>query len=416
MMKMVWVLLLLFAVVALGACNLPFVPTSSPEATPLAAATGTPTLAGTPLPSRALTDVSAPSPSNTRTPSQTPEPSDTAEPTATTTRAPLPPTATPSPTPFMVHVEPTSTPRPGDERARIGELPLSEPGHYVNVAFGYWLQYPADWYTGFGQRPLQVSFSDLDPGTHNRNSMRAEGCLIEINAATSIHGFGFKELMGQLPLSFPSAEEFELDGQAAFLVKRSSGDNPFDSEAVYVGHEDRLYVLTLDQSREARDVCSPVWQTILHSWQWFTPQFSVYRSTDHGYAISHPRSWYRFNAGERGVWFSSTDPSDVAGMADLLADGMVCRTNVTNNPKGLPLRKWLAAQDWVIDVTDSIEIEGLLGMRVIRQAVMSPGVQEMDGYYQGPLGKIYAVTCLYPEDLQTEFRPIANAIIYSFEF
>jgi hypothetical protein len=40
----------------------------------------------------------------------------------------------------------------------------------------------------------------------------------------------------------------------------------------------------------------------------------------------------------------------------------------------------------------------------------------MSGYFQGPLGKIYVVTCLYPADRQMEFRPIANAIIYSFEF
>ena len=40
----------------------------------------------------------------------------------------------------------------------------------------------------------------------------------------------------------------------------------------------------------------------------------------------------------------------------------------------------------------------------------------MSGYFQGPLGKIYVVTCLYPTERQKEFRPIANAIIYSFEF
>ena len=40
----------------------------------------------------------------------------------------------------------------------------------------------------------------------------------------------------------------------------------------------------------------------------------------------------------------------------------------------------------------------------------------MSGYFHGPLGKIYVVTCLYPVDRQKEFQPIANAIIYSFEF
>ena len=190
----------------------------------------------------------------------------------------------------------------------MGELPLGEPGHYINVTFGYWVQYPPDWYTGFGNRPLLVSFSDLDPGTHNRNSMRAEGCLIEINAATNIYGFTFEGLMSQLPLSFPDAERFELDGQPALRVRRGSGENPFDSEEVYVEHDHRLFLITFDYAREASELCRPVWEDLLANWQWFTPQFAVYRNTDYGYAVSHPRSWYRFNPEARGISFSNARP------------------------------------------------------------------------------------------------------------
>ena len=54
-------------------------------------------------------------------------------------------------------------------------------------------------------------------------------------------------------------------------------------------------------------------------------------------------------------------------------------------------------------------------MRVLREGP-SPDIQEMTGYFQGPLGKIYVVTCRYPLVQQKEFRPVANAVIHSFEF
>jgi hypothetical protein len=342
-------------------------------------------------------------------------PTNTAQPTLTNVPTEVPPTSTPSPTPFVVQVEPTLTPRPGDERARVGELPLGEPGHYVNVTFGYWLQHPPEWHTGFGRRPLLVSFSDLDPGTHNRNSMRAEGCLIEINAATNIYGFGFDELMSQLPLSFPSAEPFELDGQPSLLIKRSSGDNPFDSEIVYVVHDDRLFVFTFDYARDARDACLPVWQAMLQSWQWFTPQFAAYRNPGFGYAVAHPRSWYRFNSGKEGTSFSNQDPSDATELSELALDGMTCTTDVDVNAAGLPLRRWVAAQGWVIEAMADVEIDGLVGVRVIR-APIDPGIEQMSGHFQGRLGRIYSVTCMYSQDSPHVWRPVANAIIYSFEF
>jgi hypothetical protein len=297
----------------------------------------------------------------------------------------------------------------------MGELPLGMPGHYVNVTFGYWVQYPPDWYTGFGNRPLLVSFSDLDSGTHNRNSMRAEGCLIEINAATNIYGFTFEGIMGQLPRSFPDAQRFELDGQPALRARRGGGESPFDSEQVYVEHDHRLLLVTFDYARDAEEVCRPVWEDLLAKWQWFTPQFAVYRNTDYGYAVSHPRSWYRFNSEARGISISGLDPAGVTDVKELLLGAMLVETTVLDNADGAPLKNWLAAQEWQVDLTNDIPLDGIVGVRVLREGP-NPGIQEMSGYFQGPLGKIYVVTCLYPVDRRKEFRPIANAIIYSFEF
>ena len=399
---------LLLVAVALGACSLPVIdPAASPEPTLLSLTTRTPTLT-TPA-------VLSPVPTEAPAPSPTAAPTGTAEPTVTSTPTPVPPTATPSPMPLVARVEPTFTPRPGDERARMGELPLGEPGHYINITFGYWVQHPPDWYTGFGNRPLLVSFSDLDPGTHNRNSMRAKGCLIEINAAANIYGFTFEGLMSQVPRSFPDAERFELDGQTALRVRRSSGENPFDSEEVYVEHDHRLFQITFGYAREASEVCPPVWEDVLADWQWFTPQFAVYRNTDYGYAVSHPRSWYRFNPEARGISFSNVDPSGATDLQEFLSGAMLVETTVLDNPEGMPLKKWLAAQEWQWDLTNDISLDGLVGVRVLREGP-APGIQETSGYYQGPLGKIYVVTCLYPVERQKEFRPIANAIIYSFEF
>jgi hypothetical protein len=403
-MTKIGVALLLFMTVALGACNpQEFEPVASPEATLLTLVTSTPTRTASVLPSPPPTD------------SPTLSPTDTAEPTVTSTPTPVSPTDTPSPTPLIVRVEPTFTPRPGDERARVAELPLGEPGHYVNVTYGYSVQHPPDWYTGFGNRPLLVSFSDLDPGSHNRSSMRAGGCLIEINAATNIYGFTFEGIMAQLPRSFPDAERFELDGQPALRVRHSSGENPFDGEVVYVQHDDRLFLITFDYAREAGDVCLPVWENMLARWQWFTPQFAVYRNTDYGYAVSHPRSWYRFNPEARGISISSLDPSEATDLEELVNGAMLVETTVLDNPDGDPLKEWLAAQEWQSDLTNDIPLDGIIGVRVLREGP-SPGIQEMSGYFQGRLGKIYVVTCQFPVDRQKEFRPIANAIIYSFEF
>nr|NIV31997.1 hypothetical protein [Anaerolineae bacterium] len=192
-------------------------------------------------------------------------------------------------------------------------------------------------------------------------------------------------------------------------------ENLFDSEAVYVEHDHRLFQITLDYARGAGQLCRPVWEDLLANWQWFTPQFAVYRNQDYGYAVSHPRSWYRFDAETRGISFSDLDPSRATDLQEFLSGAMLVETTVHDNPDGMPLKKWLAAQEWEFDLTNDIPLDGIVGVRVLRHEPL-PGIQEIGGYFQGPLGKIYAVTCLYPVERQTEYRPVANAIIYSFEF
>lgn len=349
----------------------------------------------------------------------TPTPTPTAVPTATrglvATFTPQQPTATPSPMAMVIQVEPTFTPRPGDERISVRDLAIGQPGNYVNVTFGYWLQYPPTWYTGFGNRPLLVSFSNLDPGTHNRDSMRIEGCLIEVNALANIYGFTFQDLAAQMPRSFGNAEHFDLDGEPAVRARSSGEERLFESEWVFVQHDDRLFSIALDYARGAGEICLPAWEDLLATWQWFEPDFVVYRNPKYGYAISHPRRWYRFNPRERGISLGGQDPTGLTDMVAFLKGAMVVETDVFDNPDHLPLKEWLAAQDWEIDLTNDIPLDGLIGVRVLREGP-SPEIQEMSGYFQGPLGGIYAVICRYPADREWEFRPIANAIIYGFSF
>jgi hypothetical protein len=403
-----WIALLLVA------CGTPTTkPTVKPRATLLAIATTSPTAAMTMTP--ALTnaptvEATAPpevSPTNTPTP--------TSEPTATPTAEPPTATSTPAPIPLIARVEPTLTPRPGEDRIRVSDLPIGEPGNYVNVTFGYWLQYPPDWYTGFGNRPLLVSLSNLDPGSHNRVSMRTEGCLIEVDAASNVYGFTYDDLMTQLPRSFADAERFELGGEPALKVRVSSGENPFDSEDVYVQHDGQLFRLTFEYTRKAAEICRPAWENLLDNWKWFEPEFAVYRNASYGYAISYPQRWYRFNAHARGISISSRDPSGITNLTDLLDGAMLIQTDVIENVKNLPLEEWLAAQNWDIDLADDIPLDEVRGVRIFREGP-SPQIREVSGYFQGPLGDIYLVTCLYQAEQEDEFQPIANAIIYSLEF
>ena len=342
----------------------------------------------------------------------------TVTPEATVPSALRPSTPTPVPTATpVIEVEPTSTPRPGDsERISIGSFPIGQPGSYVNVTFGYQLHYPPTWYTGFGSRPLLVSFSNLDPGMHNRLSMRAEGCLIEVRASTNVYGLTLQSVRGQLPRAFRNAEEIDLGGELALRVQQSSEENPFESEVIYVDHADRLFVITFESATGAAEICRPAWENLLNTWQWFEPEFAIYRNPSYGYTISHPRRWYRFDVQERGVSISSQDPTGLTDFEEAVVKGaMLVKTNVFDNPEMFPLKEWLAERDWATNLTNDIPIRGLIGVRMLREGPV-PEIQQMSGYFQGPLGKIYEVTCLYPADRQWEFRPIANAIIYSFSF
>jgi hypothetical protein len=316
----------------------------------------------------------------------------------------------------VVRVEPTSTPCPGESRTSVEDLPIGEPGDYVNVAFGYWLQYPADWHTSFGNRPLLASFSNLNPGTHNRASMRAEGCLIQVNASINIHGEILQQLLGEVSGAFPDASTLELDGEEGVIIPPGNERDAIQTETILVSHEDVMFILTLDYARDAVDVCRPAWENLLDSWRWFTPEFAVYRNTDYAYAISYPRQWYRFNATERGIYISSLDPTDMTDLVGFLREAMVIETDVFENPENLTLKEWLAQKDWEMDLTNDIPLYGeLVGVRAVGEGP-APGIQRMSGYFQGPRGEVYGVMCYYPADQQWEFRPIANAIIYSFTF
>lgn len=368
--------------------------------------------APTPPPAPAAVPTATPRAVATPQASPTAVPTATPEPTATPT--PEPPAATPSPTAQAIQIEPTPTPAPGDDEGiSLRDLPIGQPGNQVNVTFGYWLQYPPSWYTGFGKRPFLVSFSNLDPHTYSLDSVRVEGCLIKVYVSPNTYGFTLPQLKAQMPRGFPNAENFELDGKPAMLVRRTSEENSFDSEWVYVEHDDRLYVLTFEYAGSAGEVCLPVWRNMLTTWRWFTPQFAVYRNTNYGYAISYPRHWHRFNPREHGISISSQDPTTLTDLAELPKQAMLVETDVIENPDGLPLGKWLAEQDGEIDLTNDVPLDGLIGVRVLREGP-SADIQEMDGYFQGPLGRIYVVTCRYPADQQWKFRPFANAIIYSF--
>jgi len=327
-------------------------------------------------------------------------------------------TATPLPTAQVqvVEVASTDTPRSGDAKTELGDLPLGQKEHYVNLTFGYHLRHPADWYTGFGNRPLLVSFSNLDPGTHNRISMRAEGCLVEIRALTNVQGLTLQAMRPQLALPFNKVEDLKLGGEPALRVWPRDEEDAFDSEWIYAEHSDRLFLLTFEYATGAGENCRPGWEKMLTTWEWFEPELAVYRNPAYGYAISYPNWWYSFNPTERGISIGSQDPT---GMTDVVAfitrEEMLIETNVLDNPEGLPLKEWLADQYWEINLTNDIPLDGMVGVRVLRQGP-SPEIREMSGYFQGPHGRIYEITCLFPAEKRLEFQSIANAVIYSFSF
>jgi hypothetical protein len=323
-------------------------------------------------------------------------------------------TATPPSPGLTIRVEPTFTPWPGRDAVSVSDLPLGQPGHYVNVAFGYWLQYPPSWYTGFGSRPLLASFSNLDPGTHNRESMRAEGCLLEISASVDIYGIPVGDVVEQLPQVFPNSQEFELDGVEARRVAPIEEEGVV-KEIVLSVHEDRLLILTFSYASASADVCQPAWEALLEDWQWITPDFAYYVNPDFGYGLGYPRNWYRFNSSDTGLFISSMDPTEVRDLQEIMRQGMLIHTDVVLNAAGVPLKEWVAAQEGDVDLTSDIPLDEILGVRVLKEGP-TPDIQEMSGYFQGPQGDIYAITCSYPADREWEFRPVANAVIYNFAF
>ena len=358
--------------------------------------------------------MSSPSPSEV-VPSGSPLPAATGSPVVILT-----PVSQPTPTAEgrapIIRAEPTFTPYPGELRTSVDRLPLAEPGHYVNVTFGYWLRYPSTWYTGFGNRPLLASFSNLNPGTHNRASMRAEGCLIQVNAVTNVYGPLLRELVEQGSDSFPHSRTIELDGESGVLIPPGSEEGAVQSETVMVSHDDVMFVITLDYARDEGDVCRPAWENLLKTWKWVTPEFAVYRNTGYAYAISYPRHWYRFNANERGISISDRDPTGMTDLVALMEEAMWVQTSVFENPEDLTLKEWLAQKDWDMDYSNDIPLHGgLVGVRAVG-AGPKPGIERISGYFQGPEGEVYAVLCYFPEERGWELRSIANAIIYSFSF
>ena len=296
----------------------------------------------------------------------------------------------------------------------MAELEISTPGRYANLAFGYIVQYPEAWFTGFGNRPILASFSNLDPGAANRESMRATGCLVEVNVEPNIYGFTLSTLLAQMPQTYSNAVTFQLDGEDAVRTIRDNENAPYVTEFAQVVHDGRLVTLTVDMARSAQDTCRPVWENLLDQWTWFSPDLVAYRNAEQGYSISYPSSWFVIDDSGQGVVIASRDPSG-GTLDDIAGEGMVVRTSLEDNPDMLPLKQWLAANESQLGLTNDIELDTLRGVRSIR-TIADDGVEQMRGYFQGPLGRIYVIEATYPSERTSEFRPFANAIMYSFSF
>jgi hypothetical protein len=93
----------------------------------------------------------------------------------------------------------------------------------------------------------------------------------------------------------------------------------------------------------------------------------------------------------------------------------VIRTTVSENPNNLPLKEWIAAQDWDINLTTEIPLGSIIGIRV-RKDGLTAKTEEVTGYFQGPQGRFYGVFTSYPIDMRAEYQSIVNAVIYSFTF
>jgi hypothetical protein len=317
--------------------------------------------------------------------------------------------------PDEVELMPTPTLSPGDSRIDPATLPVGQAGHYVNLAFGYWVQYPPEWHTGFGNRPVQVLFSNLPPGDNSLEEMREQGCLIQIKTTVNVYGFSLAEMRGQMPTAFAGARDVLLGGKPGLRVRRSEEGQTFESEWVYVEHEGRLYLISIDYSPDPAESCLPAWEALLDSWKWFEPRFVPYRNVEYGYSLSVPAGWFPFNASEDGIWISGRDPSAAATVEDLAVDGILVRALVHPNEEELTLREWIEAQNLHVHQTDPLELDDLEGVRVIGESEI-PGLEFTSGYYVGRLGVVIEITCLYPADQNWRFSPLANGILYSFSF
>lgn len=321
--------------------------------------------------------------------------------------------------PTAPSVEEADSPTPegqnsADDMLTVTELPVvGTPGRYVNIAFGYVVHYPETWFTGFGNRPMLTSFSDLDPGVTNRESMRATGCLIEIAVAANVYGFTLQTLLAQMPQTYEGAENFQLGGEDAVRIIRDNENVPYKTETVQVVHDGRLFTIVADMARTAEESCRPVWENLLNHWIWFTPDLTPYRNIEYGYSISYPQAWSIIESSDQSVVMVSQAPAGIP-VDGIARDGMVVKTSVVENPELLPLKQWLAANVSELGLTNDIELDTLRGVRSVKAS--DEDIQKMIGYFQGPLGKIYIVETSYPIDRQREFRPYANAIIYSFGF
>lgn len=351
-------------------------------------------------------------------------PTHTALQTVVATKTPAPtvilaPTAVPTVAPDYAlppnyEVQPTATAAKGEMRVDMDTLPIGQPGHYVNVAFGYTFSYPTEWYTRFGNRPLLVSLSNLDPGIYNRDAMRDQGCLMEIDATVNLPGFSLNDIMAQLPRALGNAAPFELGGELAvrILLERPGA---YTSDWIYVQHDGRLFLVSAEYSATVIPSCREAWEQILASWTWFEPEFAVFANHQEGYAIEAPRDWYRVEDNGPGFWLSQTDPRTAASEHDLALRGMMVMTTVHENAENLILNEWTAGQGWAIEDATDVPLEDIIGVRIIRQS-SSPDISRMSAYMLGPMGRIFEVTCFYPTADEWQYRPVANAIIWSFSF
>jgi hypothetical protein len=237
---------------------------------------------------------------------------------------------------------------------------------------------------------------------------------LEVTASADIYGIPLHDVVAQLAGVFPNAEDFEMDEEPASRVPPVEEDGVI-KEVVLAAHEGQILILNHSYANDAASLCQPAWEELLASWKWITPDFALYRNAEYGYGVGHPREWYRFNASDRGLYMSSVDPTGVQDLHEIMRRGMLVQTDVLENRGGEPLREWVTHLEGFTLLTRDVPLGEVLGVLALRHGP-SPDIQETSGYFQGPLGDIYVITCRYPAAQEWEFRPIANAIIHSFTF